>query len=188
MVTHMARNWWAIALRGVVAIIFGILVFLQPGISLQALLILLAAYLLVDGIGAIITAFRSHDTNPRWWVVLLEGIVSIIAGIIAFLWPGLTAFTIVYVVAAWAIITGVFEIWAAIRLRAEISNEWLLALSGVLSLIFGILLVVYPGAGILTLLWLIGSYAILFGIVMLVLAFRLRNMSTTTTGPLNRPV
>jgi uncharacterized membrane protein HdeD (DUF308 family) len=183
MVTHLSHNWWMVALRGLVAILFGILVFLMPGISLQALILVLSAYLLVDGIGNVITAVRIHERYRQWWWLLLEGIVSIIAGVIAFVWPGITALTILYVVAAWAVVTGIFEILEAIRLREEIQNEWLLGLSGLLSVIFGILLVISPGAGILALLWMVGAYAILFGILLVVLAFRMRNM-----GGANRPV
>lgn len=183
MVTHLSRNWWMVALRGLIAILFGVLVFLMPGISLQALILVLSAYLLVDGISNVIHAVRNHEQYQRWWWWLLEGIVSIIAGIIAFIWPGITALTLLYVVAAWAVVTGIFEIMAAIRLRAEIQNEWLLGLSGLLSVIFGILLIIWPGAGILTLLWMIGAYAILFGIVLVVLGFRMRNVGST-----NRPI
>jgi len=190
VLTHMARNWWAVALRGLVAIVFGVLLFLLPGIALDALVIVLGAYLLVDGIGAVIMAVRQRTGNRDWWITLLEGIVSIIAGIVAFIYPGRTALVLLYLIGAWAVVTGILEIWAAIRLRKEIKNEWLLALACVLSIVFGILTFIFPGATALTLLWLIGAYAIVFGVLLLILAFRLRNMNTALTNqpPASRPV
>jgi uncharacterized membrane protein HdeD (DUF308 family) len=180
MQTHFSRNWWILALRGVIAIVFGLLVLFQPGISLQALLALFSAYLLIDGISNMIHALRNHDRYTRWWVLLLEGLVSVIAGILTFVYPAMTALVLLYVIASWAIITGILEIAAAIRLRQELQHEWLLALSGVLSLVFGVLLMIAPGTGILTLLWLIGSYAIVFGVVMLILGLRMRSGSAET--------
>jgi uncharacterized membrane protein HdeD (DUF308 family) len=192
MQARLARNWWVLALRGLAAVIFGILVFvLPPPITLSALILVLGVYLLVDGIAAVISAFNHRTADRNWWVTLLEGIVSIIAGLIAaFGSPTITALAILWVLAAWAIITGVFEIWAAISLRKEIEGELLLGLTGILSIIFGVLLILFPGAGILTVLALIGGYSIVFGILMIILAFRLRGMATTTTtgGPVNRPV
>jgi uncharacterized membrane protein HdeD (DUF308 family) len=190
MLAHMAHNWWAVALRGLVAIIFGILLFLFPGIALETLVLFLGAYLLVDGIGSIITAVRNRTGNPNWWVSLLEGIVSIIAGIVAFIYPGRTALVLLYIIGAWAIVTGILEIVAAIRLRKEIDNEWVLGLAGLLSIVFGILTFVFPGATALSLLWLIGAYAIVFGVLLIILGFRLRNLNTALTNqpPASRPV
>jgi uncharacterized membrane protein HdeD (DUF308 family) len=181
MLQVMARNWWALAIRGVAAILFGILVFIVPGIALQSLILLFAAYAIVDGIFAIITAVRDRAANNRWWVLLLEGIVSIIAGIFAFLQPAMTALVLLYLIAAWAIVTGVFEIIAAIRLREEIEGELLLGLAGLASLLFGIFLIVSnPATGILAVLWMVGVYSIAFGVLMLILAFRLRGMANRT--------
>jgi uncharacterized membrane protein HdeD (DUF308 family) len=185
MLAQMASNWWAVALRGVIAILLGVLIILMPGIALESLIILLGAYFVVDGVGSVITSVRNRAGNKDWWIGLLEGIVSILAGIAAFVWPGRTALILLYIIGAWAIVTGVFEIWAAIRLRKEIENEWMLGLAGVLSIVFGILTFIFPGATALTLLSFIAVYAIIFGVVLLVLAFRLRKMNTQlpTSGP-----
>jgi uncharacterized membrane protein HdeD (DUF308 family) len=174
MTTTLARNWWALALRGVLAILFGIVAFIWPGLTLISLVLLFGAYAFVDGIFSIIAAWRGRETNERWWVLLLEGVLGIAAGVIAFVWPDAAAVGLLYVIAAWAILTGILEIVAAIRLRQEIDNEWLLGLTGVASIIFGLLLAIWPGVGLLTLTWIIGGYAIAFGVLMLLLAFRLR--------------
>jgi uncharacterized membrane protein HdeD (DUF308 family) len=174
MTTTLARNWWVLALRGVVAILFGIIAFIWPGLTLISLVLLFGAYAFLDGIFSIIAAWRGRETNERWWALLLEGILGLAAGVIAFVWPGAAAVGLLYVIAAWAILTGILEIVAAIRLRQEIDNEWLLGLTGVASIIFGLLLAIWPGAGLLTLTWIIGGYAIAFGVLMLLLAFRLR--------------
>jgi uncharacterized membrane protein HdeD (DUF308 family) len=174
MLDVMARNWWMLLIRGIAAIIFGILAFLNPADALAALIILWAAYALVDGVFAIIAGFRGRATNRQWWATVLEGVVGIIAGIVAFLFPGITAFVLLYIIAAWAIITGVLEIIAAIQLRKEIEGEFWMGLGGLVSIVFGVLLILFPGAGILTVLWLVAAYAIGFGIVMIILAFRLK--------------
>jgi uncharacterized membrane protein HdeD (DUF308 family) len=172
----LSRNWWALALRGLAAIVFGILAFTWPGITLWALILLFGAYMLVDGVFAIVAAVRAAGNEARWWLLLVEGILGVLAGIVAFVWPGLTALALLYFVAAWAIVTGIFEIVGAIRLRREIEGEWALILSGALSVLFGVLLAVIPApAGILSLLWLIGAYAVAFGLLLIILAFRVRN-------------
>lgn len=179
----LSRNWWALALRGLAAILFGILAFAWPGLTLFVLVIFFGAYLLVDGIFAIVAAVRAAGEEARWWLLLIEGILGVVAGLVAFFWPGLTALALLYLVAAWAIVTGIMEIVGAIRLRQEIVGEWALILSGVLSFIFGVLLVVIPArAGLLSLTWLIGIYAIAFGVIMLVLAFRVRGFARSAEG------
>ena len=176
----LSRNWWALALRGLAAIIFGILAFVWPGITLWALILLFGAYMLVDGVFAIVAAARVAGEAARWWLLLVEGILGVLAGIVAFVWPGLTALALLYFVAAWAIVTGIFEIVGAIRLRREIEGEWALILGGALSVLFGVLLVaVGPGVGLLSLVWLIGVYAVAFGVLLLILAFRVRNERST---------
>src|SRR5262250_1937486 len=173
-VRTLARNWGAIAVRGVVAIIFGILCFVVPGITLRVLVLLFGAYALVDGIFDIIAAVRRRTGDEPWWALLLEGIVGIAAGLVAFLMPRLTTLALVYLIAAWAIVSGVLEIVAAVRLRREINNEWWLAFAGVLSVVFGVLIMAAPAAGALVLVLWIGAYAVVFGVSLLALAFRLR--------------
>jgi uncharacterized membrane protein HdeD (DUF308 family) len=172
----LGRNWWALALRGVAAILLGILAFAWPGITLFVLVLFFGAYMLVDGIFAIVAAVRAAGEEDRWWLLLIEGILGVLAGLVAFFWPGLTALALLYFIAAWAIVTGIMEIVAAIRLRQEIEGEWALGLSGLLSVIFGILLVVLPApAGLLSLVWLVGAYAVATGVLLLILAFRVRS-------------
>src|SRR5947209_5567609 len=174
-VMNAADHWWAFALRGVAAVIFGILAFVWPGVTLAVLVLFWGAYALVDGILTLVGAFRTGQDHR--WVLMIEGVVGIAAGIVTFIWPGLTALVLVYIIAVWALITGVLEVIAAIRLRHVIENEWWLVLSGILSLIFGIALVIAPGAGALALIWLIAAYAIIFGVLLLGLALRLRGVS-----------
>ena len=174
MSATLIKNWWMVALRGLVAVLFGIAAFVWPGLTLLALVWLFGIYALMDGVFTLISAFTNRRESNRWWLLLLEGIVGIAAGIIAIVWPGITAFALLYLIAAWAIVTGVLEIAAAIRLREEIEGEWLMALSGILSLVFGILLVIWPGAGALAVVWMIAAYAIVFGIFLIILGFRLR--------------
>ena len=173
----LARNWWALVLRGLFAVLFGITAFAWPGITLGALVLLYGAYSLVDGVFAVAAALVGRPRGMPWWALLLEGLAGIAVGIMTFAWPGITALVLLYLIAAWAIVTGVFEIVAAIRLRKEIRGEWMLALSGVLSVLFGIALVVNPGAGALAVVWLIGAYAITFGILLITLGFRLRSFA-----------
>jgi uncharacterized membrane protein HdeD (DUF308 family) len=182
MVIVLARNWWALALRGLFAVLFGIVAFVLPGITLGALVLLYGAYALVDGIFAIAAAVAGRDEGLPWWAMLLEGVVGIAVGVMTFAWPGITALALLYLIAAWAFVTGALEIAAAIRLRKEIRGEWLLALSGVMSVLFGVILVVNPGAGALAVVWLIGAYAIAFGVVLLVLGFRLRSLARQFLG------
>jgi uncharacterized membrane protein HdeD (DUF308 family) len=181
MLTLLARNWWTLALRGIVAVVFGLAALAWPGITLTILVILLGAYLLVDGVFALIAAFKDRREHRQWWVVLLEAAASIAAGALTLAWPGLTELALLYLVAAWAVITGIFEIVAAIRLREEIKGEWLLALSGILSVLFGLILAIQPGAGALALVWIIALYAIIFGALLIMLGFRLRTWGRTAS-------
>lgn len=175
-------NWWTVALRGVLAILFGILAFLTPGIALISLVLLFGIYALIDGTLSTVAAIRLRHGEPRWWAMLLAGLAGITAGVIAFLYPGLTALTLVYVIGAWAIVVGAFQIVAAIRLRREISGEWLLALIGALCILFGMLMFAAPAAGALTLVFWIGAFAIIVGSLFLVLGFRMRRWARHTSG------
>lgn len=171
----LAKNWWLVLLRGVLAILFGLAAFLWPGLTLLVLITFFGVYALADGVLAIVTGVTRAKNSPRWWLFLLEGLVSIGAGLIALIWPGLATAILLGIIAGWAVITGVFEIAAAIRLRREISNEWLLMLGGLLSIVFGVLLVLQPAAGGLFLIWLIGAYALVFGVLLIALGLRLKN-------------
>lgn len=170
----LAKNWWAVLLRGLAAIVFGILAFAWPGITIWSLIIVWGAYALVDGVFAIISAVTGGTPAPRWWMAVV-GVIGILAGIVAFANPGLTALTLLMLIAAWAIVSGIFEIVGAIRLRKEIDNEWLLILHGVISVLFGLFVWLQPGEGALAIIWVIGAYAIIAGIILCVLAFRLRS-------------
>jgi len=176
MFNLMTQNWWAVALRGLVAVLFGIAAFVWPGITLWALVAIFGAYALVDGIFAVIEAFRRDVVGERWWALLFEGFVGIAIGILTFTWPRLTAMGLLYLIAFWAIVTGVFEVITAIRLRHEIRGEWMMALIGVLSVAFGFLLVAFPLTGALSVVLIIGSYAVAIGVLMIALGFKLRSL------------
>lgn len=177
MVSELARNWWAVALRGILAILFGVLAIFWPAITIEALVLLFGAYIIVDGIVTVVTALRTRAEQARWWALLLEGMASIIAGGVIWWWTGLSILVLMYFVAAWALITGLLEVLAAIRLREVIEGEWRLLVSGLLSILFAILVAIWPLAGAIAIAWLIGVYALLFGIMLLALAFHLRGRS-----------
>ncbi len=179
-VDSLSRNWWVIVLRGLAGMTFGLVTFFAPGISLAALVLVFGAYAFADGVLAIISAIRRERPGDRWWLLLLEGIAGIGAGIVTLLWPGITALVLLYVIAAWALVTGVLEIAAAIRLRKAIKGEWLLILSGILSVALGVLLVLFPGPGALALVIWIGAYAFVFGALLLALGLRLRSLRPST--------
>jgi uncharacterized membrane protein HdeD (DUF308 family) len=166
-----AKSRWALAVRGVAAIIFGVLTLLLPGITLAGLILLFGSYAIVGGVFNVIGAVRGREEEPAWWA-LVAGLVSIAAGVVTFLRPGLTELALLYVIAVWAVVTGVLEIAAAIRLRGRIRGEVRLGLNGLLSIMFGVLTMLIPGGGALTIVWLIGGYAILFGGLLLGLSVR----------------
>ncbi len=180
MLEAMARNWWMLLIRGIAAVLFGIAVILWPALTLDLMVIFLAAYLFVDGIFALLAAFQSRNHN-RWWLLALEGALGIVAGIAAFLFPGAAVMTFFYIVVFWAIATGALEIVSAIELRKHIKNEWWMILSGALSILFGIVLLFDPIGGIVTLLWLVGVLAVAFGVMLIILAFRVRGTGGSTT-------
>lgn len=174
----LVRNWWVMVLRGLAAVAFGILAMGWPGITLTSLILVFAAYALFDGVFSLVAAVRQQDHR---WVLALEGVAGVAAGLAALFMPRLTALVLLYIIAAWAIVTGVSEIMAAIRMRSSLSGKVLLGISGALSIGFGILLMVWPGVGALTVLWLIGAYALAFGGIMMLLGFRLRSLGLQST-------
>jgi len=169
----LIRNWWALALRGVAAVIFGLLAFALPGLTLTVLVLFFAAYLLVDGIFALVAGLRAAERHERWGALALEGILNLVAGALVVMWPGLTLVLFVYMAAFWALVSGIALLMAAFRLHRQ-HGEWMMILAGLLSIAWGILVALFPIAGILVWAWWIGAYALIFGIAMLILAFRLR--------------
>jgi len=171
----LADNWWLLLLRGVAAVIFGVLAFYWPGLTLITLTLLWGAYAFADGIIAIWAALNASggDAGPRWWLGL-SGIVSILAGVVTFYYTGMTTLVLLMFIAAWAIIMGGVQIWGAIALRRALQHEWLLVLNGLLSIAFGVIMMVQPGTGALAFAWMIAWYAIFFGCVYIGLAFRLK--------------
>jgi uncharacterized membrane protein HdeD (DUF308 family) len=179
----LAQNWWALGLRGLVGILTGALTLAFPGSALAALVLVFGAYAFVDGAFSVLAALRGARGDRSWWALLLGGLAGMLAGLAAFLVPALTTLVLLYVIAAWALLTGALEIAAAIRLRDYIHEEWLLGLSGALSILFGVLIVIAPAAGALAVALLIGSYVLIAGIVILALALRLRSAISTGQRP-----
>ncbi|SIO58046.1 Uncharacterized membrane protein HdeD, DUF308 family [Singulisphaera sp. GP187] len=185
----LARNWWALVLRGVVAVLFGVAAFAWPGITLASLILLYGAFALVGGLFTIAAAISGRPVGGQhWWALLIDGLLGVAVGIVAFAWPGITALALLYLIAFWAVLTGVLEIIAALRLRKEIEGEWLLAISGMLSVLFGLALIVRPVTGALAVVWLIGAYSIAFGVLMIVLGFRMRSWSHLMIHGIGHPV
>lgn len=179
LLDQLARSWGWIALRGAAAVIFGVLAFAWPVKALVVLVLFFGAYALVEGIFALIAAFKVRDGGKPMWSFVAIGLLGIVAGIVTFLWPGITVLTLVAFIAVWAFFMGIFQIVAAVRLRKEISHEWLLGLSGVLSVIFGAVMMARPVEGLLAVVWVIAAYSVVFGILLLVLAFRLKNRTAS---------
>jgi uncharacterized membrane protein HdeD (DUF308 family) len=178
MQRRLSLNWSALALRGVVAIVFGVIAFLLPGLTLGALILLFAAYAIVDGVSALVTGVRHPTSRRPDWLLIAGGVAGIVVGIIAVFLPGITALFLVSLIGAWAIITGIAQIAIAWQLRKEIQGELLLALNGIVSVLFGIYLWLFPGAGAIALVWLIAAFAIASGVMLLLLAFRMRSLAT----------
>jgi uncharacterized membrane protein HdeD (DUF308 family) len=179
MLDRMSRDWWLIALQGVAAIVFGVVALAWPEITLLALVFLFGAYALVDGVLALVRGFRHAGGGPDWWRVL-HGVLGIAAGLIAFALPGITAYALLLLIATWAIVSGALELVAAYQLRDVIRREWLLALDAVVSILFGVALIAFPSAGALAVVWLIGAFAIASGVILLMVAFRLRGRARGT--------
>ena len=183
MLHALANNWWLLLLRGLCAILFGVLTFAWPGVTLLTLVLLYGAYALIDGVIAIAAAVRGGAPAPRWWLAVV-GLLGIAAGVVTLLLPGMTALLLLLFIAAWAIASGAMQIIGAIRLRKEIDNEWWLVAGGVLSVIFGLVLAVQPGTGALALLFVIGIYAIVHGVMLISFSLRLRKHAHGAHQPL----
>lgn len=180
MLSALAKNWWVFLVRGIFAIAFGVMAFAWPGITILTLVLLYAAHAIIDGATALGLAFSGHVPGRAWWAMILVGLVGILAGIGTFVWPGITVAILLAFVAMWAILRGIFEIVAAIHLRKHIENELMLGLAGVASIAFGVMLLAWPAAGLITIAWLIGANALVFGILSIALAVRLKGLSSRT--------
>jgi uncharacterized membrane protein HdeD (DUF308 family) len=171
----IARNWWSLVIRGLVGILFGIITFAWPGITFAALVIVFGAYALLDGVFSLVGAVKAAQAHERWGALVFLGVTGIGAGVVTVLWPAITAFVLVCLIAAWAIVTGIFEITAAVRLRRYIEGEWLLALAGIASLVFGMLIIIAPLAGALVIAIWVGAYALVSGVMLVMLGIKLRS-------------
>ncbi len=177
----LAQNWWAVALRGVFAILFALIALFWPGATILSLVLFFSAYMLVDGVFGIVAAVRAASQNQRWGLLVLEGIMDILVGVIAFAWPGLTALFFVTLMAIWSLITGILMIVAAFKLNPAYGRGWLI-FSGLVSVLFGVALLIAPLIGAVVLAWWLGAYAMVFGITLLVLAFKLTSRKDSLGG------
>ena len=172
----LARHWWVFLIRGLVAVAFGLVALFYPTATLFTFILFYAVFSIVDGVFAVVSAIRGAEgLGPRWWLALV-GVLGIVAGVAAYFWPGLTALALLMVIGAWALIYGVVEIVGAIRLRKEIDNEWLLLIHGILAALFGLIVLVRPGAGALALISMIAAFALLSGLLLIFLSLRLRTL------------
>jgi len=185
LTTVLVRNWWALALRGLLAMLFGAAAFLLPGLTLAVLITLFGAYALIDGVLAIVAGVKAAEHHERFGSLLWRGLLGIAAGVIALVLPGVTALVLPLIIGVWAMVTGVLEVVAAVHLHRA-HGEWLLIVNGALSVVLGLALIVAPGLGLLTLVWVVGGYAIFFGLIMLRLAFRLRARNIGGTARTSR--
>ena len=182
----VSRIWWALVLRGVLAILFGIIALIFTGQTLLVLVYVFGAFALISGITEIVTAVRAGEAHLRWGWLAVAGIVGVAAGIVSFVWPGITALALLFLIAAWALVTGVAEIVFALAWPDTLARPWLAALSGALSVVFGILLVVWPRSGVIALTWLVGIYAIIYGATRLYYAYRLQALRHEIRSPFGR--
>jgi uncharacterized membrane protein HdeD (DUF308 family) len=183
VLANLARNWWVFVLRGIVAILFGVLAFVRPGITLEALVLLFAFWALFDGVLALIGSVGAAEAHEPWWPFVVMGLLGIAAGLVTLRWPGITALALLLIIAYWSIFRGVLEIIAAVRLRDLIQGEWAYIIGGLASIVFGVLLIIYPGPGLLSVIWLIGIYAVIFGIALVMAGFRLRGLAEELPQP-----
>ena len=177
LTVELARWWWTFIVRGILAIAFGVFAFLAPGAGLLALVFVFGFWAIFDGVGSLIAGVRGRGRDKNWWLELLEGVVGIIAGLIALLLPTFAAEVLLVLIAAWAIVTGVFEIYMAIRLREQIEDEIWMGLAGLASILFGVILLLFPNTGALSVVWLIGAFAIAYGAFLVLLGWRLRKIN-----------
>jgi uncharacterized membrane protein HdeD (DUF308 family) len=178
----LKKSWWMLALRGVAAILFGILALIWPNLTLLVLVAFFAAYAFITAGASIYAAVQNRKTDKGWWLILLLGLVAFAAGVLAIIYPAVTALVLVLLMGANALVSGVLDVAVALRLRKAIRNEWLLILTGVISMVFGVLVMIFPGAGALAMVWLVSFYAVLTGVLLLALAIRMRSAGTTTSG------
>ncbi|MEU9830875.1 HdeD family acid-resistance protein [Streptosporangium sp. NPDC048047] len=176
---ELTRTWWVYLVRGACAILFGLLAILWPGITVFALVVVFGVYAVVNGVFAL---FGSRESGSRAWMIAY-GVLSVLAGVAALVWPGITALALLLLIAAWAVVVGITEIMAGIRLRRAATGEWAFILSGVLAVLFGVLLFAWPAAGALAVVWLIGTMAIVYGVALVALAFRVRALHSRRAGP-----
>lgn len=170
----LSDNWWALVLRGLAAVLFGIIALLSPGITLTTLVLLFGIYAFIDGVFAIATVIKKRNGQRPTWAWLLEGVVGIAAGVLAFVLPGATALALLYLIAGWAVATGILEIVVAFKLRKEIKGEWLLFIAGALSVVFGLFIAMFPAASVVVVIAMVGFYAVFFGVLLTLLGLRLR--------------
>ena len=175
MLNLFGKNWWFFLLRGIAAVLFGLTALFVPKLTLLTLVIVFGVYVLIDGMISLAASFRERNQHSRWWVVLLEGVVGVAAGGLILAWPEITALALLYLAAGWALLTGVLELIAAFALRKVLEREWLLVLSGLASVAIAAILFLQPEAGFLATSWMIGIYAVLFGLLMILLSLRLRS-------------
>jgi len=176
MFDTLVRNWWAFALRGVIAILFGIVAFARPGITLAALVIVFGVFALVDGVMELIASSYLTGTRYVWWAII-TGLLGVTAGILTFVYPAATAVALLYVLAAWLIFTGILRVALSVELRSVISDDWILLLSGIAAIGAGVLTAAMPGPGLLAWVWVIGVYAVAYGIILIAVGFRLKQIS-----------
>lgn len=182
MLRLLSRRWWVFVVRGVLAVVFGVIALVWPETTIQVLVILFGIYAVLDGLFALVTALTSRRRRGGWWLLLVEAVAGIGAGVLAFVWPQVTAVALLYLIAGWAILTGLLELLAALQLRREIEGEWALVLAGVVSIILGLLLALRPGSGLIAVVWFIGAYALVFGVLLTVLGLRLRGFREQLSG------